>query len=223
VTGLVTHFTMHGFTQTLADTANNIGSLTAQGTALIADNAPKLMIGKIIQMASGAITTFAGGAGGLFGLNKLSQGLSKRRGEAAASRFGKMQNQTLWDNNNAAGRFMNKAATWTTDPLNNAAYYGRKIPGLRRRGNKVATHIEHIRAKQSAELFKELNEAGYNDKAYRTLSGAHDSLSEGVKAKMVEGGLKVGEAPRSLRQLEVMANALATGNDTATCRNRYSW
>jgi hypothetical protein len=216
VAGLITHFTMHGFTQTLADTANDIGSTVAEGTALAADNAPKLLIPKIVQASVGAVSKLAGGAGGLFGLNRASAWLSKKRGEAAAGRFRQMQNQTLWDNNSWLGKRMNQAASWATDPLNNAAYYGRNIPGLRKRGAKVATSLEHQALEQSGKLFEELNKGGFNDKAYRLLSGSHDSLSDGVKAQLKTAGL-LNKTPQSLQELQQAAHILS-GSDKETER-----
>jgi len=216
--GLITHFTMHGFTQTLADTANNVGSITAQATALAADNAPKAMVGWFMQRSIGAISTLAGGAGGLLGLNAVSKKLSGIRGAAAGDRFRKMQNQSLWDNNSRIGRGMNKAASWITDPVNNAAYYGRDtIPGLRKRGHKVATHIEHMRADQSGKLFEELNKSGYNDRAFRALSGAHGGFSEKVQDELQKAKL-LNKTPQTISELQTMADILATHGNGSTDR-----
>jgi hypothetical protein len=219
--GLITHFTMHGFTQTLADTANNVGGITTQAIALGADNAPKLAVGTLMKATVGAVSTFAGNAAGFLGTTAMSKGLSGIRGNAMRGRFGKMQNQSLWDNNSRIGRGMNRAASWITDPVNNVAYAGRDIPGLRKRGQKVAGHIEHARAEQSGKLFEELNKAGYNDRAFRALSGAHGQIgveggfSEKVKEELDKAKL-LGKSPQSLGELQTMADILRTHGNGST-------
>ena len=190
---------------------NQTGSIN-QIIAFTAYFAPYFLIPFTFRLAGGALGTLAGA------VNDRGRGvfdrLKKQRQGIMSDRFSRAQNNQLWDPNSKVGKVGNKMASWATDPLNNAAYYGRNtVPGLRKRGHKVATHIEHAQVEQSGKLFEELNKMGYNDKAYRALSGVHSDLSDTTRARLDEKGL-LNKAPASLAELQTMADILGQGSES---------
>lgn len=212
--GLVTHFTMHGFTQLLADTSNNVGHVPAQVMGAGAWVAPYGTFLRAMTWGSGIVTNAISGLGGALGLDKVSKGLSNYRTKIAGGRFRKMQNQTLWDNSNPIGKRMNKVASWATDPLNNLAVAAPNVPGLRKRSAKVLSHIEHAKTQQTQALAKNLNEfAMNNDKAFRATNGAlHDGFTAETKAKLAEKKL-LGKNLTTLDDYDKMTDILNSSSD----------
>jgi hypothetical protein len=168
---------------------------------------PYFLLPIAFRLATGVIGSIAGF------VNDRNRGvfdrLKKGRQTRMADRMGRARNNNLWDNNSRVGHWANKAAGWVTDPLDNAAYAGRnRIPGLRKRGHRIASTIEHAGVEQSGKLFEELNKMGYNDRAYRALSGVHEGLEEDTKSKLRAAGL-YGKAPKSLSELQQVAHILS--------------
>ncbi|TAH36620.1 hypothetical protein EYC59_00385 [Candidatus Saccharibacteria bacterium] len=212
----------HIFTAvSLADSAGGTAvgaSQVAQIIGIVAYFLPYFLLPLTFRIATGVIGTIAGFA------NDRSRGvfdrLKKGRQARVQDRVSRAKNESLWDKNSKFGRMGNKAATWATDPFSNATYYGSKIPGVRRipgvgkRGAAIATAIEHGQVEQTGKLFEELNKMGYNDKAFRAISGVHRDLSGGARAALQQKGL-LDKAPTSLRQMEDMAHILSEyGSDS---------
>lgn len=212
----------HVFTAvSLADSAGGTAvgaNQVAQIIGIVAYFLPYFLLPLTFRIATGVIGTIAGFA------NDRSRGvfdrLKKGRQARMSDRISRAKNESLWDKNSKFGRMGNKAATWATDPLSNATYYGSKIPGVRRipgvgkRGAAIATAIEHGQVEQTGKLFEELNKMGYNDKAFRAISGVHRDLSGGVRAALQQKGL-LDKAPTSLRQMQDMAHILSENGSDA--------
>jgi hypothetical protein len=201
---IITAFIATGHVFSAVASTNQAGSYgLTQIVALLAYFMPYFALPFTFRLAGGALATL----GGL--TNDRSRGafdmLKNKRKAIAADRLSRAQNQSLWDNNSRIGRRANKLATWATDPVSNAAYYGRDLPGLRKRGYKIAGMIEHGQVEQSGKLFEELNKMGFNDKAYRLLSGTYDPESDMGKRLKAAG---VTGPPTSIKQLQTAANIL---------------
>ena len=183
--------------------STNAGSIN-QVIAFTAYFAPYFLIPFTFRLAGGALGSLAGvvndrGRGVFDRLKKQRQGIM-------SDRFQKAQNNTLWDTNSGIGKVGNKLASWATDPLNNAAYYGRNtVPGLRKRGLKIADHLGAQGLEQSAKLAEEFK--GFNDRGLRALTGVHSGMSDDVQAELKRRGM-YGTAPKSLSDLQSMAEVL---------------
>jgi hypothetical protein len=156
---------------TQAENLNGVASLIASIVGFIAYFAPYFLIPLTLRFAGGALGTLGGFA------NDRSRGafdrLKKFRGARSAYNLQRMQANQRFNPNSAIGKRLNTAGGWATDPGSNLAYKARNVPGFRKAGYKVAGQIEHAQVEQSKQLFEELNGMGFNDKAYRLLSGAH--------------------------------------------------
>lgn len=180
------------------------GGGLSQIIGLIAYFAPYFLLPLAFRLATGLIANLSGV------VNDRGRGLFDRmknaRRNRASENFKKLQNNQRWDPTSKWGKRMNTVGTWATDPLNNAAYYGRdRIPGLRKRGHRVAHAIEHSQLEQSAKLAEEFK--AYNDRGLRALTGVHSGLSEEVQTELKNRGM-YGVAPRNLQELEAMAEVL---------------
>lgn len=173
---------------------------------------PYFLLPIAFRLATGVIGSIAGF------VNDRNRGifdrLKKGRQARMADRMGRARSNNLWDNNSKVGKWANKAAGWATDPLDNAAYYGRNIPGFRKRGHRIASTIEGAAVEQSGKLAEEINKMGFNDKGLRALTGVHSGMSEGVQTALRAEGL-YGKAPKSLPQLRRMAEILSAHGDGA--------
>lgn len=192
--------------------ANSMPGTVNKIVGIIAYFLPYFALPFTFRLAGGALATI----GGL--TNDRSRGafdrLKKFRGEKAAYNWKRMQNQTRWDNNSWLGKRANKAATWATDPYSNAAYKLQNVPGFRKKGTSIASHIEHQQMEQTRKLAETLNNAaGHNDKAYRALNGAlHDGLTPETKKKLAEKKL-LGKNISSLSDYDKMSSILASSDD----------
>jgi len=182
------------------------GAITSQVygiLAFVSYFAPYFLLPLTLRFAGGALGTIGGF------VNDRSKGgfdrLRQYRANRAKDRFQRAQSQSLWDNNSRIGRQANKVATWVTSPGSNAAYYGRNIPGLRKAGYRVASQIGQAKVEQSGKLFEELNKLGYNDKAYRVLTGQWSA-----KQRRVFEAHGIKEAPKTLDDLRKIANVMQT-------------
>lgn len=180
--------------------------------AFVAYFAPYFLLPLTFRFAGGALRNIGGFVSDRH--NGAFERLRKYRSNTASERYKRAQGQSLWDNNKWTGKQANKLASWGTSPISNAAYAARNKRGLRhlagmqKRGFAVASAIEGARIEQSSKLFEELNKMGYNDKAYRLLSGQHNDLSQETKDKLSSRGL-LGKAPTSLSDLQTMAGIMA--------------
>ncbi len=189
-----------------ASAASGVGATIASFAGFFAYFAPYLLLPLTFRFAGGALGTIGGfvndrGRGGFDRLRKY-------RGQKAAENFTRLQNNQRWDPNSRMGKVGNTIGTWATSPASNAAYKGRNIRGLRKAGQKVAGQIEGARMEQSGKLFEELNKAGYNDRAYRALSGVHDGLDENTQTALSEANL-LNKAPASITEIQKMAKILS--------------
>ena len=197
----------------IAKNGSVVNSTLAQAVGLLAYFIPYFILPLAFRLATGVIGTIAGFANdkgrGIFDSQK------KKRQAAMQDRLGRARSESLYSNATKRGRYANKAASWLTAPGANIAYAGRnKIPGLKRAGQKIAGQVEHARVEQSGKLFEELNKMGYNDKAYRLLSGQHSKLSQGTQAKLSAAGL-LNRAPTSLSDIQKVADIMSQ-SDVAT-------
>lgn len=169
--------------------------------AFVAYFAPYFLLPLTFKFAGGALRNIGGfvndrGRGGFDRLRKY-------RANTAAERFKRAQSQSLWDNNSRIGRQANKLASWGTSPVANTAYYGRNIPGLKKRGYGVAASIDRAKVEQSSKLFEEINKMGYNDKAYRALTGQWSD-----EQRSAFNAVGVTKPPTSLADLQKVATAM---------------
>ena len=209
---LTAHLTGHNFLlNTVADAVSNFGGLMAQVMAVIAYFLPYFLLPMAARLATGIIGNLSGM------INDRSRGvfdrMKKVRQNALQERLKLAQQQQLYDESGKifgkVGKFSNSAASWLTDPLNNAAYYGRNsIPGLTKRGRKVESHIEHLRVAQSQKLAQETS-AVFNDKAYRAINGRlHTGLSIETQNELKRVGM-FKKTPKSLADFNKIAAALS--------------
>jgi hypothetical protein len=198
-------------TQAQSSSSGTVSTAVFNILAFVAYFAPYLLLPLTFRFAGGALRNIGGF------INDRSRGgfdrLKRYRANTASTRFKRAQSQSLWDNNSRIGRQANKLASWSTDPLSNAAYvgrnrrvFGRQIPGITKRGLGVASAIDQQRVEQSSKLFEELNKMGYNDKAYRVLTG---QWSDAQRAAFTAAGIKEG-APRSIDDLQKIARVMQT-------------
>lgn len=145
--------------------------------ALIAYFAPYFLIPAAFKMAGGALATLSGMA------NDRSRGVFDRmrnyRAEQKKKNLPRAQAGKLYGSSNAAARAASKFAMYGSDPGGMLAYHAGQagVPGFKGFAQNIGAHVEHQTNKQTGELFKTLNEMGYNDKAYRMLSGAYGDFA----------------------------------------------
>lgn len=183
--------------------------------ALLLYIAPYLLLPFSFKLAGGLMST-------VFSLaNDRSRGLfdrqRKKREGIREDRRKRAESNALWDPNSRLQRALgaNSWASMMTDPMGNIAHAGRNIPGLRKGGNRIESAINASRTEQTGKLFEELNNKyGYNDKAYRLLSGAHGDLSEKTRKELDRRGL-LGRQITSLNDLQSAADVLANSDDGA--------
>ena len=181
--------------------------------------APYFMIPLAFKMAGGLMST-------VFGMvNDRSKGMfdrmSKYRAGVSQDRRERAGNNSLWDPNSRIQRALhgNQIASWMADPIGNLSYHGRNIPGFKRPGRKIESSINAARVEQTGKLFEELNSRyGYNDKAFRLLSGSYDArdsagkaigLSEVTQKKLAAKGLTAGKPINTVEQLRTAASILS--------------
>jgi hypothetical protein len=158
----------HVFIQHIAAAAaNNIGGLTAQAVALFAAYAPYLLIGTIIQRTTGAISTFAGGAGGF--LQGVSKKMSAVRGNAAAKNTHAMATGNRFKGDSKAARLFNK----TTEG----------VAGVSNAGWNPARMGSRMQAAKSQRVMAEAAEYGEKNGAFSVIKGNDDYLMAGIKSK----------------------------------------
>jgi hypothetical protein len=211
-TGLFGHLGLgdHHFVQSVAATANNIGSVAAEASAIVASYGPYLLMGKAVTWGTGAASTLIGGVGNVAG--GLQKKWANDRRETASGNFKRMQNQTYFRKTNPVGRGLNSALSWATDPINNAAYHTRNLPGIGGRGAQIESHLEHQRIEQTKKAVEAMN-LGNNDKAYRATNGAlHDGFSAETKKRLADKGL-LGKNIGSLKDYNTMADVLSQSSD----------
>ncbi len=150
---------------------------------------PLFLISKTFQMAGAAFSS-------VYGLTqKSSRGFfdaqRQKRAEKRKDRVARAGANSLWNQNQggirgAIAKRANTAASWAVAPGANASYAlkGTNLP-FSRGGRIIASQIEHQKLEQSKKLFEELNQAGFNDKAYRSLAGAWTGLSEETKDRLI--------------------------------------
>lgn len=181
--------------------------------AIIVYFAPYFMLPFAFKMAGGLMST-------IFSIvNDKNRGvfdrLKKQRQGIREDRIKRAQNNSLWDPNSRLQKALH-ANTWAsavTDPMGNIAHTGRKIPGFRKSGSAIDSQINSARTEQTGKLFEELNNKyGFNDKAFRVLSGAHDGLSEETKGKL---GNLAGKKITSLSDIQRMADILQSSGDVS--------
>ncbi|HSX27572.1 MAG TPA: hypothetical protein VLG25_02220 [Patescibacteria group bacterium] len=182
---------------------------------LAAYTLPYAAIPLTFKFAGGLFATVAGAA------NDRSKGLFDRARERRTERIKRAQGQSLFNPNTGYGRFGNKMATWTTDPLSNLAYKYNKVPGLSGKGNKIRAQLFAARMEQSGNLYKELNESGmFNDKAYRALSGAYSGFKDpGVRDGLIKAGFmdeqgRTLKTAKSFDEITKVASILDKGGET---------
>ncbi|CAN5427466.1 hypothetical protein BH09PAT4_BH09PAT4_03320 [soil metagenome] len=177
--------------------------------------APYFLLPATFRFAGGALATIGGFANdrgrGAF------DGLKNKRKAIQADRVSRAQNGSLWDPNSFLNRKMgnnkylrhvapNSLASWATDPLSNAAYYGQNVPGLKKKGRGISYAIDSARAEQTMKLFEEINKFGDNDKAYRALTGEYSGFSPSTQEKLRDK--KLTSAPTSIRDLQTLTDVL---------------
>ncbi len=185
----------------------NSNSFFTNILVIIAYISPYFFIPATFKFAGGIFANLAGVINdrgrGFF--DKQREGRTKQRQELH-SRAG--ANRRFNPANRFTSRF-NSAASWAAAPLDNAAYYGRKIPGLSGRGEKIKSQIEGATVDQTGKLFQELNNMyGSNDKAYRALMGGHDQFTEKTRKALIQENL-YGRAPTSVAEVQKIANIMA--------------
>jgi hypothetical protein len=181
-------------------------SILSQAMTILAVVAPMFLIPFAFKLSGGVISNVQGMVSNL--ANKANKPLRKRGMQSAASRLQRAQNNQLYDKSTRRGRFGNTIATWATAPGSNLAYAGRNTPFLRKRGQKVASQIEHARVEQTGKLFEEVNKiTGANDKALRALSGMHYGFREPVREELKKAGLYMRE-PKSISDMQTMGRIL---------------
>jgi|GEM_PF-3661302 len=136
--------------------------------------------------------------------------LRKTRQEMLGNRRKRASSNSLWDPNSRMGK-LNSAASWVASPVSNAAYLGRNHGPFKNAGSRIGYQINQAKAEQSGKLFEEINKMGYNDKAYRALSGVHTDLSEDTQKKFRAAKL-YGRAPGSLKELQQMGDILSSSS-----------
>lgn len=198
---------------TLKQNGNDIFSTLI---AFAAYFAPYFLLPATFRFAGGAIATIGGFA------NDRGRGafdvLKNRRKAIQADRFSRAQNGSLWDPNSYLNRKMggnkylrhvapNSLASWATDPLSNAAYYGQNVPGLKKKGRGVSYAIDSARAEQTMKLFEEINKFGDNDKAYRALTGEFSGFSASTQQALRDK--KLTSAPTSISDLQTITDVLS--------------
>lgn len=157
----------HAFIQHVASSVNNIGGLTAQAIALFAAYAPYLLIGTIIQKTTGAISTFAGGAGGF--LQGISKKMSAVRSNAAAKNIHAMANGNRFKGDSKAAKMFNR----TTEGIAN----------VRNAGWNPAKMGSRMQAARSQKILAEAAEYGEKNGAFAAIKGNDDYLMAGIKGR----------------------------------------
>ncbi len=190
--------------------------------AVIAFFAPYFMLPFAFKMTGGLVSN-------IFGMvNDRSKGLFDRmknnRAETRKDRKNRAGQGHLWDPNSGFQKAMkgNTLASWVTDPKGSFAYSNKDrrsvnwIPGLKRAGYSVASKIDAGRNEHTNKLVEELTKMGYNDRAFRLLSGAHHGLEESTQGKLRDAGL-LGKRIETVQDLQKAAAILAssTGKDGA--------
>lgn len=175
--------------------------------------APYFMLPYAFKMAGGLMSTIFSIANdknrGVFDrLRKQRQGIRKDRIQRA-------RNNQLWDPNSRVQKVLrgNAVASILADPMGNLAYSARRVPGFRKAGNRIESAINSARTEQTGKLFEELNSKyGYNDAAFRALSGAHSGFNDETRQALASKGL-LGKKISSLDEINEVADALqSTGS-----------
>jgi len=206
---LITAFIAAGRVFALVANKGGNGGPVGQLMGFAAYFAPYFLLPLTFKFAGGALANIGGF------VNDRHRGafdrLRKHRQETAADRIKRARSNSLWDNNSRIGRRANTLAGWGTAPLSNAAYAGRRIPGLRKSGLRIASGIEQQKVEQSGKLFEELNKAGYNDKAYRALTGQWDDK---MRDEFTKAGIT--GPPTTVGELQKVANVMKGMGGTNT-------
>lgn len=139
----------------------------------------------------------------------------KKRQAIREDRHKRAESNSLWDPNSRLQRALggNAWASVIADPVGNIAHAGRRIPGLRKTGNRIESTISAQRTQQTGKLFEELNNMfGNNDKAYRLLSGSHAGLTADTQQKLRSANL-LGKRITSLKDLQTAAGILSESEE----------
>ena len=142
--------------------------------AIVVYFAPYFLLPFAFKLAGGLMSTVFSIANDR-GRGMFDRGRKKREG-IREDRKTRADQNSLWDPNSKFQKAVggNRFASAVIDPYGNLAHAGRRIPGLRKKGNMIESSINASRTEQTGKLFEELNNKySFNDKAYRVLSGAH--------------------------------------------------
>lgn len=141
--------------------------------------------------------------------------LRNQRGEIRKDRLKRAGSGHLWDKESGIQKAFkgNAVASWIGDPAGTGAYTMRHVPGFRRAGSRIENKIAMAQNEQTGKLADEMMKSGYNDRAFRVISGAHAGLEKSTKKLLREtmgrdGNSLYGRAITNVGDLEKVASIL---------------
>ncbi len=211
------------------------GATTMHLLAVMVYFAPYFLLPFAFKLAGGLMATVFSIA------NDRSRGIFDSRREKRKGirddRLKRAENNSLWDKNSRIGRRANTMAGWVVDPKGNLQVAGAQhnVPGLRKSGNKILSHIQADTVKQTGEAMKELNDVfGSNDAGYRATGGMYEGMGPATQDKLERAGFFRADrddsgnlvrdmdgnlqnvtkrhAPHTIKEFEDMANILRTSD-----------
>lgn len=160
--------------------------LLSQIIVLVAYFGPYFAFPLAFRLAGGAIATIAGMA------NDRTRGAFDRlknfRKNRSADRIKKFRSGGLYADHTKRGRFGNALGSWVFNPDEKVPHVlgSKGVPGFKGAHTRLAAEINHEKEKQTKETAQLMNEVGANDQTGRVLSGAIGSLSNPIKAELMD-------------------------------------